>query len=254
MGAVVQLTADDGHVLNAYRAAPDGEPRAGLVLVQEIFGVNGHIRGVCDDYAAQGYLVLAPCLFDRKEPGIELGYSAETVDEGRGHKADIGWEGPVMDIKAGVDALEGAPKVVVVGYCWGGSLAWLAACRPGDRRGGRLLRRPDHRVRGRDTGLPDDAPLRHRRRGHPDGRRGRDHDDPPGRHGSRLSGRRPRLQLRPAGRLSSGGRHARPRPIPSPTSHAIWASARAVADQTFPVRLGVVGGSGLYEIEGTERG
>ena len=132
MGAVVQLTADDGHVLNAYRAAPDGEPRAGLVLVQEIFGVNDHIRGVCDDYAAQGYLVLAPCLFDRKEPGIELGYSAETVDEGRGHKADIGWEGPVMDIKAGVDALEGAPKVVVVGYCWGGSLAWLAACRPRD--------------------------------------------------------------------------------------------------------------------------
>ncbi len=129
MGAVVQLTADDGHVLNAYRAAPDGEPRAGLVLVQEIFGVNDHIRGVCDDYAAQGYLVLAPCLFDRKEPGIELGYSAETVDEGRGYKADIGWEGPVMDIKAGVDALEGAPKVVVVGYCWGGSLAWLAACR-----------------------------------------------------------------------------------------------------------------------------
>ena len=129
MGAVVRLTADDGHVLNAYRAAPDGEPRAGLVLVQEIFGVNDHIRSVCDDYAAQGYLVLAPCLFDRKEPGIELDYSAETVDEGRGLKADIGWDGPVMDIEAGVDALEGAPKTGVVGYCWGGSLAWLSACR-----------------------------------------------------------------------------------------------------------------------------
>jgi len=129
MGAVVRLTADDGHVLNTYRAAPDGEPRAGLVLAQEIFGVNDHIRSVCDDYAAQGYLVLAPCLFDRKEPGIELGYSAETVDEGRGLKADIGWDGPVMDIKAGIDALEGAPKTGVVGYCWGGSLAWLSACR-----------------------------------------------------------------------------------------------------------------------------
>jgi carboxymethylenebutenolidase len=129
MGAVVQLTADDGHVLDAYRAAPEGEAKAGLVLVQEIFGVNDHIRGLCDDFAARGYLVLAPALFDRKKPGIELGYTSETVEEGRTLKADIGWEGPVQDIKAGVDALEGAPKIAVVGYCWGGSLAWLSACR-----------------------------------------------------------------------------------------------------------------------------
>ena len=129
MGAVVRLTADDGRELDAYRAAPDGEARAGLVIVQEIFGVNDHIRGVCDDYAAQGYLVLAPALFDRKRPGIELGYTAETVDEGRTLKGDIGWDGPIMDIKAGVDALEGTPKVGVLGYCWGGSLAWLSACR-----------------------------------------------------------------------------------------------------------------------------
>ena len=129
MGAVVRLTADDGHVLDAYRAAPDGEPRAGLVLVQEIFGVNDHIRGVCDGFAADGYLVLAPALFDRKAQGTELGYSGETVEEGRALRADIGWEGPVQDIKAAADALEGAAKIGVVGYCWGGSLAWLAACR-----------------------------------------------------------------------------------------------------------------------------
>ena len=151
MGAVVRLTADDGHVLNAYRAAPDGEPRAGLVLVQEIFGVNDHVRSVCDDYAAQGYLVLAPCLFDRKEPGIERGYTAETVDEGRGLKADIGWDGPVMDIKAGVDALEGAPQGGRRGLLLG-RIARLACRLPsGDRRGGRLLRRPDRRVRRRDA-------------------------------------------------------------------------------------------------------
>ena len=110
MGAVVRLTADDGHVLNAYRAAPDGEPRAGLVLVQEIFGVNEHIRSVCDDYAAQGYLVLAPALFDRKEPGIELGYTAETVDEGRALKADIGWDGPVMISRPASTPLKARPR------------------------------------------------------------------------------------------------------------------------------------------------
>ena len=129
MGAVVQFTADDGHVLDAYRAAPDGEPRAGLVLVQEIFGVNGHIRDVCDGFAADGYLVLAPALFDRKARGTELDYVEGTVEEGRALKADIGWEGPVQDIKACADALEGTAKVGVVGYCWGGSLAWLSACR-----------------------------------------------------------------------------------------------------------------------------
>lgn len=129
MGAVVRLTADDGHVFDAYRAAPEGEAKAGLVLVQEIFGVNDHIKSVCDGFAAEGYLVLAPALFDRKAPGTALDYTEGTVDRGRALKADIGWEGPVQDIKAGADALEGAAKVGVVGYCWGGSLAWLAACR-----------------------------------------------------------------------------------------------------------------------------
>ena len=217
MGAVVQLTADDGHVLNAYRAAPDGEPRAGLVLVQEIFGVNGHIRGVCDDYAAQGFLVIAPCLFDRKEPGIELGYSAETVDQGRGLKADIGWEGPVMDIKAGVDALEGAPKVVVVGYCWGGSLAWLAACRleidaAVGYYGGQIIE-----FVGETPDCPTMLHFGTEDAGIPDGGRGRDQDDPSRRHDPRLSRRRARLQLRPAGGPSSGGRRARARPIPRPS-------------------------------------
>ncbi len=129
MGGIVQFTADDGHVLDAYRAAPEGEPRAAVVIAQEIFGVNDHIRSVCDGFAAEGYLTVAPALFDRKEKDLELDYTAETVERGRALKADIGWEGPVLDIKAAVDALEGAAKIAVVGYCWGGTLAWLAACR-----------------------------------------------------------------------------------------------------------------------------
>ena len=88
MGETVKLTADDGHNFDAYVARPDGQPKAGLVIVQEIFGVNVHMRGVADDYAAQGYLAVAPALFDRVKPGIELGYDSDDVAEGRGRSDD----------------------------------------------------------------------------------------------------------------------------------------------------------------------
>ena len=241
MGAAVRLTADDGHVLNAYRAAPEGEPRAGLVLVQEIFGVNDHIRGVCEDFAAQGYLVLAPALFDRKGPGIELGYSAETVDEGRALKGDLGWDGPMLDIRAGVDALEGAPKVGVVGYCWGGSLAWLAACRLSldaavGYYGGQIIE-----FVGETPDCPTMLHFGTEGRGHPHGRCRRDQDDPPRRHGPRLSGRRPRLQLRPARRLPRGRRGAGARPLPRPPRTASrlapgWRTPRGRPNHPGPPR------------------
>lgn len=130
MGQTVKLRAEDGHQLDAYRADPAGRPRGGVVIIQEIFGVNGHIRRVTDGYAADGYAALAPALFDRIEPGIEMGYQPADIEQGRALRGKLGWDTMVMDIMAGVKALaaEGL-KVGVVGYCMGGSLAWLSATR-----------------------------------------------------------------------------------------------------------------------------
>ncbi len=133
MGDFIVLTAEDGHSFDAYRAAPDGAPQAGLLVIQEIFGVNGHIQGVCDAFAADGYLAIAPAMFDRKRRKVDLGYTAETVAEGRAIKDEVGWDDPVSDMKAGLAAVRESVgperKIGVVGYCWGGTLAWLAACR-----------------------------------------------------------------------------------------------------------------------------
>jgi carboxymethylenebutenolidase len=130
MGEKLALHAEDGHTLGAYRAAPAGPPRGGLVIVQEIFGVNVHIRKVCDGFAAAGYVALAPALFDRAEPGYETGYGPEDVERGRNVRQKVGWDLMVTDTRAAVDALrKGGLKVGVIGYCMGGSMAWLAATR-----------------------------------------------------------------------------------------------------------------------------
>ncbi len=129
MGQTIELTASDGHALGAYRADPAGAPKAGVVVIQEIFGVNAHIREVADDYAAQGYLAIAPALFDRSRPGVELGYDENAIAEGRGLAFEMDPDLPVRDLEAAVEAAASAGKVGVVGYCWGGSLAFLAACK-----------------------------------------------------------------------------------------------------------------------------
>ncbi len=129
MGENVALIAGDGHELAAYVARPAGQPKAGLVIVQEIFGVNVHIRGVADAYAADGYLAVAPALFDRIRPGIELGYSSEEVTEGRALRPQIAWNAALHDIAASIELAREGGKVGVVGYCWGGTIAWLAATR-----------------------------------------------------------------------------------------------------------------------------
>ena len=134
-GQLVTLKAEDGHSLSAYRAAPTGKPpavkpKAGLVIIQEIFGVNSHIKRVSDGFAADGYVALAPAIFDRAERGFETGYQPADIARGRGVRGKIDINDMVKDIRAAVRSLaaEGL-KVGVVGYCLGGTLAWLAATR-----------------------------------------------------------------------------------------------------------------------------
>ena len=123
----VQLRAADGFTLEAYRADPDGEPRGTVVVVQEIFGVNGHIRSVADRFAAEGYLALAPAVFDRAERGVELGYDEAGMKHGFGIAVALDGDLVMADIAAAVDAAPPGPVVVVVGYCFGGTMAARAA-------------------------------------------------------------------------------------------------------------------------------
>jgi carboxymethylenebutenolidase len=129
MGDFTTLMARDGHEFQAYVAAPSGKPRGAVVVLQEIFGVNRSIRAVADRYAAEGYTAIAPALFDRVRRGIELGYTAETVQEGLGYMMQVGKEQFLADTGAAVNAVKGSGKVGVVGFCWGGTIAYVAACR-----------------------------------------------------------------------------------------------------------------------------
>ena len=130
MGEKLTLTSEDGFKFSAYKAAPSGAARGALVVVQEIFGVNQHIRNVTDRYAAEGYVSIAPALFDRVEPGFETGYAQSDIEKGRAMRGKLGWDTMVMDLKAAVkEAAKSGQKVGVVGYCMGGSMAWLGATR-----------------------------------------------------------------------------------------------------------------------------
>ena len=126
--STTSLTAADGHTFSAYVAQPAGTPRGALVVVQEIFGVNSHVRSVADGYAADGYLAIAPALFDRVERGVEFGYSADDVARGRALKDASGNAKPLLDIAAAMAHVKHAGRTGIVGYCWGGLLSWLAAC------------------------------------------------------------------------------------------------------------------------------
>jgi carboxymethylenebutenolidase len=128
-GDTIRLAAKDGFTLSAYRAAPAGTPRGGIVVLQEIFGLNPHIRSVADRFAAEGYLAVAPALFDRVRPGIELGYAPADVTEGAGIRARTTLEGALADVQAAMTEAASAGKVGVVGYCWGGTLAYAASAR-----------------------------------------------------------------------------------------------------------------------------
>jgi carboxymethylenebutenolidase len=129
LGETISLTASDGHELAAYLARPEGEAKAGLVVCQEIFGVNFHIREVADGFAGEGYLTIAPALFDRLEREVELAYTEDDIARGRALKTALAWETVMLDVAAAAEEARTGAGVGVVGYCWGGSLAWLAACR-----------------------------------------------------------------------------------------------------------------------------
>ena len=128
MGTFVELTAADGHRLAAYRCEPLGKPRGGLVIVQEIFGVNSHIRAVADGYAADGYLVIAPAMFDRIQRNYETGYTQPEIEASRALIPKAGLDDAIKDVAAAVKAAQVAGKVGIVGYCWGGLLTWRSAC------------------------------------------------------------------------------------------------------------------------------
>ena len=132
MGKFVELTTRDGERLSAWRADPADRPRGAIVVVQEIFGVNGHIRSVCDGFADDGYLAIAPALFDRYAPKVDLGYTPADIAKGRELKARAGIGPALADVAAARDAVAKAGKVAVVGYCWGGYVAWMAAAREPD--------------------------------------------------------------------------------------------------------------------------
>ena len=133
MSHFITLTAADGFACPAYLAEPVGAPRGAVVVVQEIFGVNAHIRAVVEGYAAAGYLALAPSTFHRVQPGVELGYTPEDMGTGSGLKAAVEAlpaPGVMADVQAAIDhaAQASGGKVGMVGYCWGGLLTWRAAC------------------------------------------------------------------------------------------------------------------------------
>jgi carboxymethylenebutenolidase len=122
---MIRLQAKDGHELDAYLAEPNGERRGGIVVVQEIFGVTDHIKRAADRYARQGYRAIAPAMFDRIKRGITLPYTE--IEQGRAYMQQLKWPNTLADVEAAVKAVRDSGSVAVVGYCWGGTVAHVAA-------------------------------------------------------------------------------------------------------------------------------
>jgi carboxymethylenebutenolidase len=125
MGTMIKLKAKDGHELDAYLAEPKGKAKGGIVVVQEIFGVNNHIKRVADQYAAQGYKAIAPAMFDRVERNVALDHPQ--VQKGLEYMHQLKWPNTLADLEAAANEIGGAGETAVVGYCWGGTVAHIAA-------------------------------------------------------------------------------------------------------------------------------
>ncbi len=128
MNKYVEIVTKDNHNFQAYLSQPRNIVKGGIVIIQEIFGVNDHIKEVCNLYSKNGFLTLAPCLFDREKKGIELNYDQKGIMEGRRLKELF--DGlSINEIESSISFVESAGKVGIIGYCWGGSLSWRAACQ-----------------------------------------------------------------------------------------------------------------------------
>ena len=128
MGEFTTLMARDGHEFRAWLSAPAGKPKGAIVVLQEVFGVNSHIRAVTDSFAAEGYVAIAPSVFDRVRMGIELGYTDSDIQEGRGYMIQLEPDQTLKDISAAMAVVKHAGRVGMVGYCWGGRVVYLSAC------------------------------------------------------------------------------------------------------------------------------
>lgn len=129
MGQHISLAASDGFVLGAYRADPGNSAKGGVVVIQEIFGVNHHIRSVCDRLASEGYAAVAPAIFDRQVPNFESGYSPDEVAKARKYVANPDWAAMMCDVQAAIDELKKDGPVAILGFCLGGTIAFLAASK-----------------------------------------------------------------------------------------------------------------------------
>src|SRR5215472_17305300 len=129
LGKHFALTSSDSFKFGAYRADPAGKAKGGIVLIQEIFGVNHHIRAVCDRLAGEGYSALAPAVFDRQQPNFESGYSPDEIANARKFVANPDWGAMLRDVQAAINELKSAGPVGIMGFCMGGTISFLAACR-----------------------------------------------------------------------------------------------------------------------------
>ncbi|KRR00751.1 dienelactone hydrolase family protein [Bradyrhizobium valentinum] len=129
MGQDIKLTASDGFKLGGYRADPTGTPKAAIVVIQEIFGVNHHIRSVCDRLAGEGYVAIAPSIFDRTQPDFQCGYSPDEIATARKFIANPDWAAMLRDSQAAIDAVKDVGQVGIIGFCLGGSVAYAAATK-----------------------------------------------------------------------------------------------------------------------------
>ena len=129
MGKFTELKAADGHKLAAYVSRPQGKPRGGVVVIPEIFGVNSHIQQTTDGFAADGYLAVSPAMFDRVQRNYDTGYSAPEIESGRALMQKLDWKQAILDVEAAIGEAKQGGKVGIVGYCYGGTVAWLASAQ-----------------------------------------------------------------------------------------------------------------------------